>query len=289
MEEKIDNRLFWIIAVLVFLNVFVWAASFATIGKAETEIYFLDVGQGDGEMIVFPGSVKVLIDGGPDGRIASRIGEILPAADRRIDILALTHPQLDHYAGFIEVVKRYEIGAFIYNGRLSGDAPFRELLDALKKKEIPMIVLGEGDKIKIGDAALSILSPSGEFLKSAELNDTTLVMELTEGAFKAIFTGDIGFNVEEYLAEKYDVKTDVLKVAHHGSRYSSGAKFLTEANPKLAVIEVGRNSYGHPTKEALGRLEAAGAGIYRTDRDGTIRVAVGKDGVLRIAANGKTK
>lgn len=289
MEEKVDKRLIWAILFSVFLNVFVWAAVFAAAGKTETEIYFLDVGQGDGELVVFPSGAKMLIDGGPDGRIVSRLGEILPAADRRIDVLALTHPQLDHYAGFIEVAKRYEIGAFIYNGRLSGDAPFRELLDVLKKKGIPMVILGGGDKIKVGAAVFSVLSPSGEFLKSAELNDTTLVMALTEGAFKVLFTGDIGFNVEEYLAEKYDVKTDVLKVAHHGSRYSSGGKFLAEARPKLAVVEVGRNSYGHPTEDALDRLEKAGAKIYRTDRDGTIRVIVGKDGVLRIGTTGKIK
>ncbi len=291
MEEKIDNRFVWAAVFLCFLNVFVWAASLATAGKTETEIYFLDVGQGDGELIVFPGRAKVLIDGGPNGGIVSRIGEILPVADRRIDVLALTHPQLDHYAGFIEIVKRYEVGVFIYNGRLSGDAPFRELLETLKKRKIPMIVLGEGDKIKIGDAVFSVLNPSGEFLKSAELNDATLVMALAEGegAFRAVFTGDIGLNVEEYLTEKYDVKTDVLKVAHHGSRYSSGDKFLAEARPKLAVIEVGRNSYGHPTKEALSRLEKIGAGVYRTDRDGTIRVIVGKDGILRIAAAKKSK
>jgi competence protein ComEC len=92
--------------------------------------------------------------------------------------------------------------------------------------------------------------------------------------FQALLTGDIGANVEEDLVEKYDLRADILKVGHHGSKYSSSQKFLHEVQPKLAVIEVGENRYGHPTKETLSRLEAAGAHIFRTDQNGTVRVVV---------------
>ncbi|MBI2592815.1 MAG: hypothetical protein HYW37_01465 [Candidatus Colwellbacteria bacterium] len=105
-------------------------------------------------------------------------------------------------------------------------------------------------------------------------------MLLSEGA-RILFACDIGLKVEDYLEKSYDINVDVLKVAHHGSKYSSGQNFLAEATPAVSVIQVGKNRYGHPTLKALGRLAAVGSSIYRNDLNGTVHLKI-KDGVLSV-------
>lgn len=268
------NHIILFFIFLVIFDFFVWQSVFAEKQNENLELYFLDVGQGDGELVILPGGIKILIDGGPSGKILSEISPVLKPMDKYIDLVVMSHPQYDHFAGLIDVLKRYQIGAFIYSGRRGEIAAFSDLEKTLKDKNIPIIVLGERDKIKYQENIFNILSPSKEFLLSKELNDTTLVMELISDNFRALFTGDIGFNVENYLAEKYDVNTDVLKVGHHGSKYSSGNIFLKESSPKISIIEVGKNSYGHPTKDVLNKLANIDSQIFRTDQDGTVKLEV---------------
>ena len=273
-------------AFLFVCNVFIWnSILFPAFGK-NPEIYFFDVGQGDSQLIVLPGlnggrPVKILSDGGPSGKILGELSKILPPEDRYIDIVLLSHPQLDHFGGLIEVLERYQIGAFIYNGRDGTAAAWEDLKNVLKKKNIQTVILAGGDALVYGEDKLDILSPDAEFLKSKELNDTSLVGFLKTKHVSALFVADIGENVEEYLRNKYDIDVDILKAGHHGSRFSSSASFLKEVSPKVAVIQVGKNRYGHPTKEALSRLSQSGAKIYRNDRDGLVRLTLG-DGYVDI-------
>lgn len=265
---------------LFVCDVFIWnSILFPAFGK-NPEIYFLDIGQGDSQLIVLPGPtggapIKILSDGGPDAKILRELSKVLSPEDRYIDIVLLSHPQLDHFGGLIEVLTRYQIGAFIYNGRDGTASAWEDLKKVLKEKHIKTIILAGGDSLAYGESHLDILSPDAEFLKSEELNDTCLVALLSSHSAKALFVGDIGENVEEYLRNKYDIDVDILKVGHHGSRFSSSASFLKEASPKVAVIQVGKNRYGHPTKEALSRLSQSGAKIYRNDRDGLVKITLG--------------
>jgi len=269
-----------LILLLVFLAIFdffVWSE--IVFGRERTtnknsEVYFLDIGQGDSELINLAGGVQILIDGGPNKKILDELASILPVTDRYIDLVILSHPQYDHFAGLIDVLKRYQIGAFIYNGRKGEIKAFEDLEKVLKENKIKTIVLVQGDKIKYRNNQLDIISPASDFLKSKELNDTSLVISLQSAGAKFLFTGDIGFAVENYLAKNFDLKSDVLKVAHHGSRYSSGEEFLKKVNPKISVIEVGKNSYGHPTSQALNGLASVGSRVFRTDYDGTIKLII---------------
>lgn len=237
------------------------------------ELYFFDVGQGDSEMIVFPGNVKMIIDGGvPNGRLLDDLARILPLKDRYIDLVLMTHPQLDHFGGFIDLLKNYEIGVFIGNGRKGTASAYGELEKVIQEENIRYIQFKEGDAIKYEDSTISILSPNDFDLKSKELNDTTLVTMLAHGNFKALYTGDIGINVEDGLVKKYDLSAQVLKVGHHGSKFSSGKNFLDAVKSSVAVIEVGKNTYGHPTKQAMDRIMQSGARIMRTDQNGTIKI-----------------
>ena len=271
---KIDN---WIILIILFLavfDVFIWGQIVFSAPNKNTEVYFLDVGQGDSELAVLPGNVKILIDAGPNRKVLDELTSALSPFDRYIDLVVLSHPQLDHFAGLIDVLKRYQVGAFVFNGRRGETAAFGDLEKIINENKIPIIILGEKDKIKYQDSRFDVLSPSKNLLSSAELNDTTLVMRLLSQNAKILFTGDIDSKIENYLAEKYELDVDVLKIAHHGSKFSSSEEFLRAATPKLTIIEVGKNSYGHPTEQVLNRLALIGAQIFRTDKDGTIKLVL---------------
>jgi len=270
-----------LILFLIFLAVFdflVWKSIFLNKPNSDTELYFLDVGQGDSELVILPGGVKILIDAGPNNKIVSELESVLRSTDRYIDLLVLSHPETDHFNGFIDVLKRYQVGAFIYNGRAGSAQSWKELAKIVEENKIPVFVLGQRDKIKNQDDFFEILSPNADFLRSKKLNDTSLVVKFVNNdkqtQIKALFTGDIGEKNEKYLINNFDIRADILKVGHHGSKYSSGDYFLKAVNPKISAIEVGKNSYGHPTKEVLERLASVGSQIFRTDQNSIIKLAI---------------
>jgi len=281
---KSKRRAFAVLATLAALNVFLFAALGATARGADgITVSFLDVGQGDATLIDFGDGVQVLIDGGPpNGRLVAELGELLPPTDRTIELVILTHPELDHYGGLIELLKRYEVGAFLDNGVAKNVDAYRTLAATLAEKKIRGTVLRVGDRIRYGGNLFTVLSPDEAQARARETNDTSVVLEFESGdpdtevgaSARFLFTGDIGAEVERAVAEDVETPFDVLKVAHHGSKFSSDVSFLASVRPALAAIGVGKNSYGHPTREALARLEATGARIYRTDRDGTVTMQV---------------
>lgn len=271
-----------VIGILVALFAFD-AMLWMNVLNANTEdvkLYFLDIGQGDSSLVMLPSAVQVLIDGGPpNGKAASELKKHMPFADRYIDIVAMTHPQLDHFGGLIEVLRTYDVGVFIATGREADIGAFTTLKEELRKKKINVVTLRAGDSIQSGSTSMQILGPTDKEMTSEELNDTSLIVRLTTKGLTALYTGDIGARGEERLMREENIKADVLKVAHHGSRFSSSANFLSAVKPKVAIIEVGKNSYGHPTKQALTRLEAIGATVFRTDLSGTIEVEKSGDTV----------
>lgn len=269
-----SKSLFIFLALLALADVFVWRLVIFPADVSALELNFLDVGQGDASLIRLPGGADILIDGGPDAKILGSLSEVLPPADRYIDLVILSHPQLDHFGGFIDVLKNYDIGLFIGNGRKGEIAAYGELERVLMDKRVQYLALGEGDKITYGDSRLDILGPSSKNLASKELNETGLAMRLAHGNFSTLYTADIGFQVENELVKKYDLASAVLKVPHHGSKFSSGKDFLAEVAPLVAAIGVGKNSYGHPTAEILTRLENAGARVFRADQNGTVKIVV---------------
>jgi len=278
---KIPNWIILLILFFVIFDIFIWWQIFFAGPNKNLELYFLDVGQGDSELAVLPGNVKVLIDAGPDNKIIGNLSSIFSSTDRYIDLAIISHSQLDHFGGLIDVMKRYQIGAFIFNGRRGETAAFGELEKTIKENKIPVVVLGESDKIKYQNDILDIISPPENLLSNAELNDTTLVMRLLSQGVKVLFTGDIDSKIEESLVRKYDLGVDVLKISHHGSKFSSSEDFLKAVSPKISIIEVGKNSYGHPTEQALNRLASVGSQIFRTDRNGTVKLTL-ENGKINI-------
>ena len=270
------NKVIILLAVLIILDLLVfWQIIALAATGQDLKIYFLDVGQGDSQLVLLPGGVKVLIDGGPpNGKILEQLAKILPPTDRYIDLVIMSHPQLDHFGGLIEVLKRYRVGVFLWSGREGDIKALSELENALQKNFVDHIILAKGDKIHYRDSYFNVLMPTLKFLQSKKVNDSSLVLELSSKRSKTLFTGDIGINVEKELLDTYKLSVDVLKVAHHGSKFSSSANFLQVVRPRLAVIEVGKNSYGHPTRQILDRLKSIETSVFRTDRDGTIKLVI---------------
>jgi competence protein ComEC len=300
-----------VIADIVFWYQIVFASSSFTSTHLPSA-NFLDVGQGDSELMIFQNGVKVLTDAGPDATVLTSLESVLGANDRSIDVAIISHPQSDHYGGFNYILDHYRVGAFIYNGR--DDAPgtksWSALLLKIAAKNIPLITFGKGDKIIIGaknygsvtntstrvsanvndnnNGEIDILSPDKNFAESGELNDTGLVELVKTPQFKVLLPGDTGFDVQDTLvAEGVDLIADILKVAHHGSKYATDVTFLKAVDPKIAVIEVGaKNTFGHPAPETLARIASStSAAVFRTDQNGTIQIW--RDGDALKVAKGK--
>ena len=273
-----------------------WGILIASLGEKEDAVYFLDVGQGDSELIILSSRngndiVKILIDGGRNKRVLNALEAVLPRSEEKyIDVVMLTHPDLDHFGGLVEVLKFYDVGIFISNGLGADIVAFSVLQEEIKRRGVKTLILAEGDVIRYGPHVISILSPDAALLIGKSTNEASIVAllespsrtsEVSDDRVRVLFTGDIGFVAEEnLLAKEYNLKADILKVGHHGSKNSSGENFIAAVRPFVAGIGVGDNKYGHPSPRVLETLELAGARVYTTQHDGTIKIALHKDFAL---------
>jgi len=261
-------------------------------------VYFLDVGQGDAALIVSPTGKTVLIDAGPPEAQATLVPRVKQLVQGPIDLILLTHPHLDHLGGMSRVIQAVGVRRFMDPGFDHPSEAYRKLLDvvgqeagqvmtptpSLAAPDAPLSIgLGEG-------AALSILwprVPQEPFLKNtrSDANSNSIIAKLTYGDTSFLFMGDAEPETEARLLGKaLDFSATVLKVAHHGGRYSSTAPFLAAVRPQAAVVSCGaRNDYGHPTPEALGRLQDVGARVFRTDQDGEV-LAVSDGATVTLSA-----
>jgi len=263
-------------------------------------VVFCDVGQGDATLII-KGNFQMVVDGGPAGeKLLSCLGKHMPFWDRKIEVVVNTHPQKDHLGGLDELVERYEVGRLVINGVFGGGKDGERLRDLVLLNGVEAVLPEAGDVLRMGSLQFDILWPEkkvGDLLawngigvqplwevepqisvaavlgKNTDVNVVSVVGVLRYGEFEVLLTGDIGFDEEDELLENGNlIDVDVLKVAHHGSKYSRGDEFINKIKPEVAVINVGKNSFGHPTRETLDKLEEVGAKIYRTDLNGDVEI-----------------
>jgi len=253
----------------------IWIVGFVSIKSGVGSVYFLNVGQGDSEFVMFPSGVKLLIDGGPpNGKVEQELSRIIGSFDRYIDLVILSHPQTDHFGGLVRLFNNYRVGAFLTNGDMSEDSAYASLINNLEKQDSKKITISAGDIIRQGNVSFRILSPTvidNKNIKKEDPNNRAIIGKLSINGGSVLFTGDVGKNVENTLMS-FLGQIDVLKVAHHGSKNSSSESFISILQPRIAVIEVGKNSYGHPSPDVIQRLINGGASIFRTDIDGTIKI-----------------
>ncbi len=230
-----------------------------------------------------PKGHQVLIDGGPGRAVLSELSRIMPALDRSLDVVVATHTDLDHIGGLAEVADKYDIGMAVENGFAADSGIYQTFEKKLDNKKITRRKARAGDRLVLDSGIhLDILGPVPEdFTPPPEKpNEVMIVARLIYGESEFLFMGDIERGDElRFLSSGLDVQSDVLKVAHHGSRFSTTDLFLEKVSPHHAVISVGgKNSYGHPHKETLERLARSGATLSRTDRDGRVTfISDGKD------------
>ena len=257
--------------------------------RRENTIAFLDVGQGDAAVISTYDGKAYLVDGG--GKFGQEFGEnvgkrvILPYLEylgvSALDGAFLSHPDSDHMTGLLEVLETVPTkGLYLSDYAFAENEQTDLLKEKVEKYNIPLYTIKTGDSSR--EDAFLCLYPTGASVGTGEENQGSLVLLYSYGGAKVLFTGDITAEEERQLS-KEDVSADVLKVAHHGSKYSSDAAFLEKVSPKAAVISCGANNiYGHPHEETLERLQKTDAEIFRTDEDGSVLVTIGKDGAINI-------
>jgi competence protein ComEC len=234
----------------------------------ELEVVFLDVGQADAALISQNGHY-MLIDGGNKGD-SSLIYSILQSRGiAKLDYIINSHPDEDHVGGLPGAIQVAEVGQVFSSVTEHDTEAFNDFKNKLSEKGIQITVPQTGDTLKFADSTLEFIQPEKNY---GDVNDDSLVVMLTYKGTKFLFTGDIGEATEKDLCDSgIDLKADVLKVPHHGSKYSSTYQFLTEVNPACVVISVGaENTCGHPTEEALSKYRDQGAKLYRTDLNGDV-------------------
>ena len=258
--------------------------------RGTVEVVFLDVGQGDAILVRTPGARWALMDAGPPSGFRSSadppvLAELRRRGVRRLEALLLSHPHLDHIGGAAALFDDLPVGVVVDPGLPRGTGAFVDVLQAAQARGSGWRAAREGDRYSLDGAELTVLSSlerERETTGGDVVNENSLVVLLTFGAFSALLTGDAPVAIEE-AAVRRSGPVDVLKVGHHGSRTSTSAAFLEAARPALAVISVGRgNRYGHPHEPVLSRMTAAGIALYRTDQSGSIRVLARRDGTFRV-------
>jgi len=288
-----SKKIILIIAGFLFLlNIFAWQEVFELGSPQDLKVDFLDVGQGDSAFVQTPEGQQILIDGGPNASVLEKLAENMPFWDRTIDLVVLTHPESDHMQGLLDILQKYKADYILWSGVKKTAAEYDEWLNVLAKQKklgAKIIIAKAGQEIKAGNVLIDTLFPF-ESLEGKEMKDTSndscVVTKLIFGKNSFLFTGDIDNKAEKELVDsKENILVDVLKVAHHGSKYSTSDIFLAAAKPQIAVISVGaKNTFGHPTPEVLQRLEKSGIKIFRTDQNGDVKF-VSNGNIINILKN----
>lgn len=265
----------YIIGCLFLITFSIWIS----VSSLDTNLQIIacDVGQGDA-ILIQKKSTQILIDGGPDNSVLSCLGRHMPFWDRSIEMVILTHPDIDHYGGLIDVFKNYKIKKYITNGDRSSSESYKVLENLVGGSGVSSVLLHAPMSVRFDLIWLDTVWPQQKVqdLKNQKFetrdNNNSIVLLLNYGQFKALFTGDVETEVSDQLSENNKVQnSEYIKVNHHGSKNGLSQKLLDVIKPKVAVISVGKkNRYGHPHAEILKILNDKDVKTLRTDFAGDI-------------------
>ncbi|AOY77596.1 ComEC/Rec2 family competence protein [Clostridium formicaceticum] len=266
------KRKLQILLLFVFLICLLTACTVTDQDNA-LSIHIIDVGQGDSILVKTPHGKIMLIDGGEASFGRSVASYLKKNKVKKIDVLVGTHPHADHIGGLIDVVQNFEIGQFYMPKKEHTSKTFEDLLEKAQSKGLKITAATNDIAIAFDeDITLHFLGPLKDYGDNLNLWSVVIKMDYKEKSF--LFTGDLEELGEDDLLATYDknfLKSQFLKVSHHGSSTSSSEGFLQVIQPKVAVISCGKgNSYDHPHKEVIERLRSLNTSIYRTDLQGTV-------------------
>ena len=264
-----------IILSLLTLSIILGSIIYYSQKSNELRVVFLDVGQGDA-ILISKGSYQMLVDGGRDGKLLlNKLGKYIPFWDRNIEVILATHPDQDHIAGLIDVLEKYNIGSVIKTQDKSESQTYKKFEEDINNEKAENIEAKMGVNIKFSDDATAEIiypiSSTGDMADNKS-NDGSVVLKINYGENSFLLTGDLPKEQELALINSgSDIGSQVLKVSHHGSKYSTSREFLEKVNPEDAVISVGKdNSYGHPNEETMSLLKEKNINTLRTDEMGDI-------------------
>ncbi len=294
IKSKKNNKckiIICLLIVLILINFIIY------IFPQKLRIFFIDVGQGDSTLIITPDKKTVLVDGG--GSDSFDVGEkvLLPyLLDRRIlkvDYVLISHFDTDHCGGILTIMEKVKVKNIIISEQAEHSENYERFKKLMIHKKIRLIEVKKGDKIKIGRySEFKILFPTSRLLSENPLNNNSIVAQFNYNNFKMLFTGDIEKLAEQQIlkAEKAEIRADILKVAHHGSKTSSIPEFIKAVKPKIALIGVGKNNtFGHPNQQTIKNLENIKCRIYRTDLQGEIIIKIDQKGRMNVKSKLKIK
>ena len=270
-----NKRIAQAILPIVIISIALWMLTLQGRASSGTvKASFINVGQGDSILLRDENGFDVLIDGGKPAAGPTVVAYLRAQGVNDIDVMVSSHPDSDHVGGLIDVLAMADIPvkAVVYGGYDGDTATWYSFATAVYNEGLVMTPAQYPDTFSWGDMSVNVLNPDAG-LSSPEPNNASVVLLIKHGEVAFLFPGDIDATQEAtVMARGTPIQADILKVAHHGSNYSSGADFLATVAPKDAIISVGPNSYGQPGADTLNRLAAAGAHIWRTDTRGTIVV-----------------
>ena len=232
-------------------------------------VHFIDVGQGAAQVIITPNNKVMVIDGGNNSEEKTMVNYLNSLGIKKVDILIGTHPDADHVGGLDAVVDHFDIGQVIMPRVQRDTQTFQSLLNSIAAKRLKITTAKSGLTVSLDSQVnVQMISPIGE---SSDANEMSAVVKVIYGNHSFLLTGDAGVETEKtWIQNGVNLQSTVLLVGHHGSDSSTSEAFITKVKPTYAVIQVGKNSYGHPTSTILNRLTNNNVNIYRTDTDGTI-------------------
>jgi competence protein ComEC len=279
------------VSMLFLLDISYWV--YEAHANRNLRITFLDVGQGNSALIQFPGKKRMLIDGGgfQGGTFDTGKGVVAPFLFRKkllhIDYLVLTHPHPDHLKGLKFIASEFDPDEFWYNGEDAENEDFKGLMEVVRSKNIRIITPQDmANGMSVSGVKIEVFHPFSDennsinrHLSSHAINDKSLVLRLNYQKRSVMFPGDIETDAETLLVKKFgkSLKSDILLVAHHGSKYSSSKLLIETVNPEICIISSGQgNSFGFPHAEVLNRIKSTGAKIFRIDQGGAVEVKIGE-------------
>ena len=237
----------------------------------ELKVHFIDVGQAD-SILIQQGNNNMLIDAGNNDDEDTLRNYINNLGIKEFTYVVGTHPHEDHIGSMDYIINSFKVGKIYFPKTTATTKTFENLVKAVQNKGMQFTAPAVGETFNLGEAKCTILAPNSDSYEDA--NNYSIVIKLEYGNTSFLFTGDAeDVSEKEMLSNGLDLKADVLKAGHHGSKSSSTDAFLNAVNPKYAVISVGKdNDYGHPNKETLQKFSSRGIKVYRTDESGTIVV-----------------